>query len=120
MRVLLPLVMGFVLSVAISGCMGGTKGSTSVSAKDNQFDPNSLSLKQNDMINVKNTGANLHSVTVHKVGDTVTTTKRDTDIQPNASTEYKFEETGTFHVYCKYHTPPGQFSTGMVLTVTVS
>lgn len=122
MRNIIILAMALVVSVGFSGCTGNTGGATTkdVSATDNQFDPNTLELKEGSMIAVKNNGENLHSVTVHKVNDPATTTKKDTNIEKGASTDYKFEESGTYHVYCKYHTPPGQFQTGMVLTVTVT
>jgi plastocyanin len=115
----LVLLSSLVLAIAASGCMGGA---TKVSATDNAFTPNSANAKQNEEFSWKNDGENLHSVTIHKVGDPVTTTKKDTDIAKGTSTAYKFEETGTYHVYCKYHSggAAGQFGSGMVMTVTVA
>lgn len=108
------------LAIATSGCTGAA--GTTISAGDNMFTPNSANAKQNDEFSWKNDGNNLHSVTIHKVGDPLTTTKKDTDIAKATSTSYKFEETGTYHVYCKYHSggATGQFGSGMVMTVTVA
>jgi plastocyanin len=122
MRTATVLLITLVLGTFMSGCtmMGG--GSKTVSATDNQFSPNTLSIKQNTQVTWKNDGSNTHSVTIHKVGDGSATTKKDTDIQKGTSTNFKFEETGTFHVFCKYHSAgsAGQYGTGMVMTVTVS
>ncbi|MBI2077545.1 MAG: hypothetical protein HYT80_04115, partial [Euryarchaeota archaeon] len=63
----------------------------------------------------------LHSITIHKVGESGT--KKDNNIEKGSSTNFKFEQTGTFHVYCKYHCTgcaTGTYSTGMVQTVTVA
>lgn len=113
------LLSMFVLATVVSGCMGGD--ATSVSAKDDKFEPNSLSITENDKVKWTNDGARLHSVTIHKVGDPATQTKKDTDIAKGTSTEFSFTEDGTFHVYCKYHSAgaTGTFDNGMVMTVTV-
>jgi plastocyanin len=123
------LGVALVAFVGLSGCttkMGGGSDNedglmSDVSATDNQFTPNSLNLKENQGITVKNDGNSLHSVTVHKAGDAATSTKKDADIAKGTSTDYTFDESGTFHVFCKYHSGglTGDYSTGMVLTVTV-
>jgi len=124
MRSIPNLLIAIVVALTLSGCTMNDKGqaTTAVAAKDNQFEPNTLSLKENAKITVKNEGDNLHSVTVHKAGDPATQTKKDTDIAKGTSTEYTFDESGTFHVYCKYHSggAAGSFGSGMVLTVTVT
>lgn len=109
---------GLVLAFSFAGCMGKTK---TVSATDSQFTPNSLSISQNDKVKWTNDGTMRHNVGIHKVGEPATTTKKDTDIEKGTSTDYKFEETGTFHVFCKYHSSgaAGTYNTGMVMTVTV-
>lgn len=119
MRGLTFLAIGIMVT-AFSGCMG-LGASEKVSATDNQFTPNSLTLKQNGVTEWKNDGSNRHSITIHKVGDPVTQTKKDTDITAGTNTDHKFQETGTYHVYCKYHSSgaAGQFSNGMVMTITV-
>lgn len=110
------------LMTSFSGCtmLGG--GDMTIAAKDNMFEPNTASIKQNDVVTWKNEGSNRHTVTIHKGGDALTTTKKDTEIAAGSSTEYKFEETGTFHVYCTLHSAgkTGQFTNGMVMTVTVT
>ena len=109
--------------VASSGCtMIGDQRKEQVSATENQFTPNSLSIDQNVEVNWKNDGQQVHSVTIHKAGDPLTSTKKNTDITSGTETSYKFEETGTFHVYCKYHSggSTGQFTSGMVMTITVT
>ena len=110
------------MMTSFSGCtmLGG--GGQTVAAKDNMFEPNTLSIKQNDEVTWNNEGSNRHTVTIHKVGDPVTTTKKDTEIAAGSGTSYKFEETGTFHVYCTLHSAgkTGSFSSGMVMTVTVA
>jgi len=100
----------------------GTSGGKTVSATDSQFTPNSLSVKQNDKVTWTNDGSAMHSVTIHKAGDAVTVTKKDSDIAKGTSTDFTFQETGTFHVYCKYHSggATGSFSNGMVMTITVA
>lgn len=107
--------------VALSGCTDGKSGNT-VSATDNQFTPNTMTVKEDTAVSFKNDGNVLHSVTVHKVGDPATQTKKDTDIAKDASTTYEFPDAGTYHVYCKYHSggAAGNFGTGMVMTVTVN
>jgi plastocyanin len=117
------IVLTLVLAVAVSGCagLGGSKAEK-ISATDNQFTPNSKSVKQNTEMTWTNNGDAAHTVTIHKVNDPVTTTKKDTEIAKGTSTTYKFEETGTYHVYCKYHSggTAGSFGNGMVMTVTVT
>jgi len=110
------------VTVVLSGCSTQTvTGSEKVKAQDNQFSPNSLSIVENDKVEWTNDGQNLHSITIHKVGDPVTTTKKDTDIAKGTSTDFAFTEDGTFHVYCKYHSggSAGNFDNGMVMTITV-
>lgn len=116
------ILCGLLFLVATSGCMIGDQRKEQVSATENQFTPNSLSIDQNVEVVWKNNGQQVHSVTIHKAGDPPTTTKLDRDITSGTETSYKFEETGTFHVYCKYHSggATGQFTTGMVMTVTVT
>lgn len=108
------------LVTSFSGCTMG--GGEKVSAKDNMFEPNTLSIKQNTEVTWTNDGNNAHAVAIHKVPDPVTTTKKNDELPKGTSTSYKFEETGTFHVYCKYHSggAAGSFSNGMVMTVTVT
>lgn len=117
---ILALFLVCAMMTSFSGCTMG--GGETVSAKDNMYEPNTLSVKQNDEVTWKNDGNNRHTVTIHKVGDPVTTTKKDTEIPSGSSTSYKFEETGTFHVYCTLHSAgkTGQFGNGMVMTVTVA
>lgn len=109
------------VTVLLAGCTSGGEAAKDVRAKDDKFEPNSVSLNENEKIKWTNDGANLHSVTIHKVGDAVTQTKKDTDIAAGTSTEFTFSEDGTFHVYCKYHSggSAGTFNNGMVMTVTV-
>lgn len=108
-------------TMLLSGCASGEAAAKDVRAKDDKFEPNSVNLNENERIKWTNDGQNLHSVTIHKVGDAATQTKKDTDIAAGTSTEFTFSEDGTFHVYCKYHSggTAGQFSNGMVMTVTV-
>lgn len=123
MRGTLALLLTLALAISLSGCTGmGSSAAVKVSATDNQFNPNSKSIKQNTEMTWTNDGNNRHSITIHKVGDAVTTTKIDRDIEKGTSTTYKFEETGTYHVYCKYHSggTAGSFGDGMVMTVTVT
>lgn len=115
-------LIGVVLmTFLLAGCTSDSGVAKDVRAKDNKFEPNSVSLNENEKIKWTNDGQNTHSVTIHKVGDAVTQTKKDTDITKGTSTEFTFSEDGEFHVYCKYHSggSAGTFDNGMVMKVTV-
>lgn len=122
MRILMIAIAAMLLPLWLSGCSTQrVTGPEEVHANDNQFDPVSLKVKENDKVKWTNHGQNTHTVTIHKVGDPITTLKKDTTLDVGASTEYTFPEEGTYHVYCKYHSQgsTGMFSSGMVMTVTV-
>jgi plastocyanin len=118
-RPLCFLLIAFVLA----GCSHGGQPAAGpdVEARDNRYEPNSLTVSQNDRVTCENVGQNEHTVTIHKAGEPLTQTRKDTEISPGASTDYRFEETGTYHVYCRYHSAgtAGDFEDGMVLTITV-
>lgn len=122
MRILMIAIAALLLPLWLSGCSTQrVTGPEEVHANDNQFDPVSLKVKENDKVKWTNHGQNTHSVVIHKAGDSITTLKKDTDLAVGTSTEYTFAEEGTYHVYCKYHSggTTGNFGTGMVMTVTV-
>ena len=62
-----------------------------------------------------NEGARNHTVTIHWVGDPVTTTKVDQKLEPGHDLNFTFASAGTYHVWCKYH---GQMTRGMAMVVT--
>lgn len=122
MRKAIVAVAALWLALVLSGCSTQrVTGPEDVHALDNRYDPVSFTIKENDKVKWTNHGQNPHTVTIHKAGDSFTTTKKDTPIAVGTSTEFTFTEEGTYHVYCKNHSAgaAGSFNDGMVMTVTV-
>ncbi|HUR62478.1 MAG TPA: hypothetical protein VM286_08970 [Candidatus Thermoplasmatota archaeon] len=105
---------------------GGSTGATgtadplaaSVDLHDDSFaNGNKTGLAVGTHIKYANKGLHGHTVTVHWVGDALTTYKLDQTLQPGQSVNYTFAAPGTYHVFCRFH---GTMTTGMATVVTVA
>lgn len=97
--------------------MTDSPGMKMVSMVDNSFRNADFSTSPGGQAMYMNQGKNEHTVTIHMVGDSATTTKLDKPLQPGTTETYTFATAGTYHVYCKLH---GTMTTGMTSTVTVA
>ena len=88
-----------------------------VSMVDDSIKNGNFAIRTMDQAMYMNEGQRAHTVTVHKVGDSATTTKVDRTLQPDEEYTYTFDAPGTYHVYCRFH---GTMTTGMTSTVEVS
>jgi plastocyanin len=88
---------------------GGSTGGTTLTLKDNVFDPATITEAAGAQITVMNAGGTLHNFSVE--GQNI-----DKDIQPGETeTEDLGLPAGTYTMFCKYHRP-----VGMEGTLTVS
>lgn len=114
------LAVVVLLTVPLAGCAddtpadGGTSGPVEVTAVDNAFDPEELSVEQGRTVEWTNEGENPHTVEIAPEGggDTL----HSEEIDPGQSTSYTFEDTGSYDVWCRFH---GQAGQGMAMTVFV-
>lgn len=97
--------------------MSDTPSMKMVSMLDNSFRNGDFSTAPGGKAMYMNQGKNAHTVTIHMVGDSETTSKIDKTLQPGETETYTFATVGTYHVYCKLH---GTMTTGMTSTVTVA
>lgn len=117
------------VALLLAGCAGNDTssddrgdGSSSptmkmVSMVDDSIKDGNFAIRTMDQAMYMNEGQRAHTVTVHKVGDSATTTKVDRTLQPDEVYTYTFDAPGTYHVYCRFH---GTMNTGMTSTVEVS
>lgn len=123
MRILRTLLA--LLAVALlAGCSGSTYGTTgttdtskTVALRDNSFQDGNLTVATGTTITYRNEGNNPHTVTIHWVGDPLTTFKLDKTLQKGESVSYTFATAGTYHVFCQFH---GTMTTGMATVVHVT
>lgn len=109
------------MAVPLVGCAedgaapeDGEDETVQVAALDNEFDPASVSLSLNGMVEWTNQGDAAHTVEIeHEDGEMMLHSE---EIQPGDTTSFVFEEAGTYDVWCAYHGSAGQ---GMAMTVTV-
>jgi plastocyanin len=88
---------------------GSPAGSSTLTLKDNVFDPATITVAAGAQITLMNAGSNLHNFSVE--GQNI-----DKDIQPGETETEDLElPAGTYTMFCKYHR-----SVGMVGTLTVS
>jgi plastocyanin len=108
--------------VLLAGCAGTTTTTTTTGSSsgkevglyDNSFEDGNLTLAAGSTVKYTNEGHNAHTVTIHWVGDPLTTTKIDKTLQPGESVSYTFATAGTYHVWCRFH---GQMTSGMATVV---
>lgn len=96
-----------------------------VELKDNVFAPDALTVATGATVTWKNVGRNSHTVTIldpDDEGGAYLKDQEDPGLGPGESTTFAFTEAGTYKVFCRYHSPfrGGDFTTGMVLRVTVT
>jgi plastocyanin len=88
---------------------GSPSGGTTLTLKDNVFDPADFTITAAAQVTLKNEGASLHNFSVE--GQNI-----DKDVQPGETeTEDLALPAGTYTMFCKYHR-----SVGMEGTLTVS
>jgi plastocyanin len=88
---------------------GSPSGGTTLTLKDNVFDPADFTISAGAEITLKNAGGNLHNFSVE--GQDI-----DKDVQPGETETEDLElPPGTYTMFCKYHR-----SIGMEGTLTVS
>jgi plastocyanin len=111
----------------LAGCTGSTYGSTfttpatgatkSVGLYEYYFENGNLTLAKGDSVTYRNEGTQAHTVTVHWVGEPVTTLRLDKTLQPGESVTFTFRDAGTYHVWCRFH---GMMTSGMATVVHVN
>jgi plastocyanin len=88
---------------------GGPAGGTTLTLKDNVFDPAQFTIAAGAQITLTNAGSNLHNFSVE--GQDI-----DKDVQPGETETEDLElPAGTYTMFCKYHR-----SLGMKGTLTIS
>jgi plastocyanin len=88
---------------------GGPSAGTTLTLRDNVFDPADFTIVAGAEITLKNTGGNLHNFSVE--GQDI-----DKDVQPGETETEDLElPAGTYTMFCKYHR-----SLGMEGTLTIS
>ncbi|MEA3143419.1 MAG: Cupredoxin-like domain [Thermoplasmata archaeon] len=97
-----------------AGTSGTGSGAKTVELYDNYFEDGNLTLAADSSVTYKNMGTHGHTVTVHWVGDPVTTYKLDQTLQPGGSVSFTFSPAGTYHVWCRFH---GAMTSGMATVV---
>lgn len=103
------------LALALAGCSSAS-GGTEVRVLDNRFDPPTLTVAAGEEVHFEVEASNPHTVTIHFVGDPVTTLKLNQTVQGGEDVHFTFAAAGTYHVWCRFH---GTMTTGMAMVVTV-
>lgn len=113
----LPSALLLLSALALAGCSGGEAHGT-VTLRDNEFDPTTLTVGAGDEVHFEMaSGAkNPHTVTIHKAGDPPTTLLHDERLEAGGDAHFSFPAPGTYHVWCTLH---GQMTSGMAMVVTV-
>jgi len=126
--ILVPVVLSALMLSGCSNSMGGGSSSSSSSAAtsaaatrsvglyDNYFEDGNLTVAPDTTITYTNEGTHGHTVTIHWVGDPLTTIKLNQTLQPGEKVSYTFATSGTYHVWCRFH---GQMTSGMATIVKV-
>jgi plastocyanin len=119
----MKLLVALSIVVLLAGCTGSTYGSSStptaggaktVGLYDNYFEDGNATVAKGASILYKNEGKNPHTVTVHWVGEPLTTFRLDKTLQPGESVSFTFVDAGTYHVWCRFH---GAMTSGMATVV---
>jgi plastocyanin len=105
------------LTLALAGCSGTSSTTSNTAAGDNQavsisefkFNPSTVNLNKGSSLTWTNEGSAKHSVSIHSPAGAQV---KDDDVAPGATTSYTFNDVGSYHVFCKYHSQ-------MVMSVTV-
>ena len=106
--------LSLLAAMTVSGCAGG--GEVTITVKDNEFDPKTLTVDSGEEVHFEVTGSNPHTITIHFAPDPLTTLKLDQEVSAGDDTHFTFAATGTYHVWCKLH---GTMTSGMAMVVTV-
>jgi plastocyanin len=101
-------------ALALAGC--SSAGEATVRVLDDRFDPTTLTVDAGTEVHFEVEGQHPHTVTVHMVGDPVTTHMHHEDAHDGDDIHVTFDEPGTYHVWCMKH---GQMTSGMAMVVTV-
>lgn len=107
--------LSLLAAMTVAGCSSGGAHGT-ITVKDNEFSPKTLTVDAGEEVHFEVTGSNAHTVTIHMVGDPVTTLKMDQDVSKGDDVHYTFAAAGTYHVWCTIH---GSMTSGMAMVVTV-
>jgi len=102
----------------------GVGNEVMVEMHDNTFGDNQT-IHAHDSIMFMNEGQKAHTVTIHYAGgpdgsppgDPLTQTRIDQTLQPQQTVTFRFDDVGTYHVWCKFH---GAMTSGMHMVVTVT
>jgi plastocyanin len=110
----LLLVCAVALAVVAAACGGDDGGAsaaeggstTSVTARDNEFDPTSISASADGTIELTNDGEAPHNFSIK--GEAV-----DVDVEPGASADVDLTGlgAGSYDVFCKFHEQAGMTAT---------
>lgn len=101
---------------ALSGCSAGSQAEVKVG--DDYFEPEDqhISVDSKLLFKVEDGAQHAHTVTIHKAGDPLTTLQLNETVSAGEDVDFKFEEGGTYHVWCMFH---GTMTGGMHMLVTV-
>jgi plastocyanin len=97
-----------------SGPAPGGTTPRKVDLEDNHFEDGNLTLTKGATISYVNAGMHDHTVTVHWVGEPVTTLRLDRTLRPGEAVSFTFADAGTYHVWCRFH---GTMTSGMATVV---
>lgn len=113
LRILAALCLLSAMTVA--GCSSGG-GHGTVTVKDDEFDPKTLTVDAGEEVHFEVTGSKAHTITIHKAGDPTTTLLKDVEVNKGDDEHFTFATAGTYHVWCTKH---GGMTSGMSMVVTV-
>lgn len=118
-----PLCLAALLPlVSLAGCNSAPVDPSLVKARDDFFEPATFALVAGATVTWKATERNAHTVTVQEPNAPPGTYLYDKVLNPGDSTNFAFTTSGTYDVFCRYHSSGahGDFASGMVMKVTVS
>lgn len=101
--------------VPLAGCAqdSGSAG-PAVTLQESRFDPSQLGISRGETVTWRNSDAFEHTVTIRgPSGGTVA----DEEVPAGETTAVRFDQEGTYEVWCRYH---GSVGSGMHMTVDVA
>ncbi|HEX2066215.1 MAG TPA: cupredoxin domain-containing protein [Candidatus Thermoplasmatota archaeon] len=115
MRIAIAMTALFLLA----GCTGPTSNGAGkrIDLHDNHFEDGNFTVAAGASVTYRNEGQRAHTVTIHWVGDPLTTYRLDETLPPGEEVSYTFPAAGTYHVFCRLH---GTMTTGMASVVQVT
>ena len=115
LRTILPALL--LLAFVLSGCSSGGDDND-VEVDDDYFEPEETTIDAGTTLHfeVESGAEHGHTITIHKVGDPVTTLLENKTVRAGDALDFTFSQAGTYHVWCRFH---GTMTSGMHMLVTV-